>query len=294
MEAMLKVEQLSKKYPKNPVYSLEKVDFQINQGEIVGLIGKNGAGKTTLMKMIAKSLQPTEGTILLDGKNILHQDDQLKEVGILIEPAYYKQLTVLENLHFYLAVNQQTQYKKNIRPVLELVDLWHRRKDKPGSFSFGMKQRLSLAMCLLTEPKFAIMDEPFVGLDPIGVADLIRTLKTWAQEKNMTILISSHQLAELEELCERFLFIEQGRLTQQFDKTEHVATLQIQLQQPLDQATFKKSFPKVTATETSVTLPTDSLELNSVLHYLTTHEKISRIEMQRQEELKNYFKGELS
>lgn len=94
------------------------------------------------------------------------------------------------------------------------------KNKSPRGFSFGMKLRLSLAICLIIEPKFAIMDEPFVGLDPIGVKDLIENLKLWALEKNMTILISSHQLTELEELCSRFIFLENGKLKDDFNKEE--------------------------------------------------------------------------
>lgn len=289
---MLTVRELSKKYKNTTEYSLENVSFTMKQGEIVGLIGKNGAGKTTLMKMLVKSQKPTLGTIQLDGENIFQQDNLLRDVGILIEPAYYGQLTVLENLKFYLSVNQQQQYEKNIQPVLELVDLWEKKNRKPTSFSFGMKQRLSLAMCLVTEPKLAIMDEPFVGLDPIGVADLIKTLKAWAKEKNMTILISSHQLAELNELCDRFMYIEQGKLTHSFENTEEDATnLVIKMDQMAAFNDLEKRFPDVITSSDTIQINSLADNLNEILNYLTTNGKILSIH-QQQEQLKTYFTGE--
>ena len=290
---MLTVKDLSKKYSNSDVYSLKNVSFDLGVGEIVGLIGKNGAGKTTLMKMLVKTLRPTTGTIMLNGINIYEKDNQLREVGILIEPAYYAQLTVLENLNFYLEVNQKTAYKQNIKKVLELVDLWGKRDRKPSSFSFGMKQRLSLAMCLVTEPKFAIMDEPFVGLDPIGVSSLIVALKTWAKEKNMTVLISSHQLAELEELCDRFLYIDQGTLTYSFEKGQvEQSNLIIHVQKDLDMTMMKENFEIAPIDVKTLLLPNNDSQINDILAYLTTNNQIISIEVDNDEQLKNYFTGE--
>lgn len=290
---MLQVNNLSKKYKKSERYSLKDVSFSLNTGEIVGLIGKNGAGKTTLMKMLVKTLIPTTGEILLNNKNIFENDNQLGDVGILIEPAYYSQLTVLENLNFYLAVNRKESYRSNIQSVLELVDLWTKKDDKPNSFSFGMKQRLSLAMCLITEPKFAIMDEPFVGLDPVGIADLIDALKKWVKEKNMTILISSHQLAELDELCDRFMYIENGRLANSFEnENELTRTLIINLKNVLDQQIITESFDLKMTKNNSLEIPSNLSNLNELLKYLSNKNEIVSIESKENEQLKNYFIGE--
>lgn len=290
---MLSVTALNKKYTDAADYALKNVSFTMKKGEIVGLIGKNGAGKTTLMKMLVKTLKPTSGTILLNGVNIYEQDWQLADVGILIEPAYYAQLTALENLNFYLAVNQKEEYKKNIETILRLVDLWENRDQKPNSFSFGMKQRLSLAMSLVTEPEFAIMDEPFVGLDPLGVASLIHVLKDWVKEKNMTVLISSHQLSELEELCERFLYINQGELSHSFDRTELMQTnLLIHTQHKLDEAQIVEAFGLVPINEKTLNVPGDHQQINEVMSYLANNPLIASIETAPNEQLKKYFTGE--
>lgn len=210
--SILKIDNLCKKFKKNDFYSLENINLQINDGDIVGLVGRNGAGKSTLLKLIAKSYIPTSGTIQYNGKNIFENDYVLNDVGIMIEPSFYSYMTVEENLNFYLDVHQKQEYKKNIDNILKLVDLEHKKYEKPEKFSFGMKQRLSLAIVLIDEPSFLILDEPFVGLDPYGIKEFIKILKKWVEKKNISMIISSHQLSELESICNRYIMIENGQL----------------------------------------------------------------------------------
>ena len=209
---MLEVKDLFKKFKNDDRMILENINLTVNSGEIVGLLGKNGAGKTTLMKIIAKTKRPTSGQIMIDGKDIFQHDGLLQDVGIMIDTVYFDHLSAEQNLKYFLQVNQQTQYLKNIDQILELVGLRHTKNKKAKDFSFGMKQRLSLAMCLLIEPKLAIMDEPFVGLDPNGVKTLIEALKKWVKNRKISLLISSHQLNELEEVCDRFVILKNGHL----------------------------------------------------------------------------------
>ncbi|OEK72116.1 multidrug ABC transporter ATP-binding protein [Staphylococcus equorum] len=222
---MLEIKELSKKYKKNEKHSLKNVNFQVNQGEIVGLIGKNGAGKTTLMKLIAKAIKPTNGDILINKKSILKSSNSLNDFGFMIESSLFNHLNAIEHLKFFISLNGKVEHHENIEEVLRLVDLWEKRRVNPSNFSFGMKQRLSLAICLVTEPKILILDEPFVGLDPNGVEKLIVTLKQWVQKKDTAIIISSHQLSELEEICNRFLFIDNGKLMEDFDSNQKETTI---------------------------------------------------------------------
>lgn len=208
----LKIEHLSKKFKCNDFYSLEDVNLELKDGDIVGLVGKNGAGKSTLLKLVAKSYIPTSGTVKLDGYDIYKANYILRDVGIMIEPVFYSQLTVENNLKFYLDIHNHWKYIDNIHKTLELVDLWEKRRCKPETFSFGMKQRLALAIALVDEPKFLLLDEPFVGLDPYGVQELLNILKTWANKRNISMIISSHQLSELESICNRFVILENGKL----------------------------------------------------------------------------------
>ncbi|EJO16252.1 ABC transporter ATP-binding protein [Streptococcus salivarius] len=213
---MLKIENLSKKFPGNDFYSLSDVSLEIDKGEIVGLIGKNGAGKSTLMKMMAKSQKPTSGKISYNGTDINSNDNVLKDFGIMIEPVFYPEMSVIDNLKFYLKLHGKKELYPNIERTLKLVELWESRNRKPKGFSFGMKQRTALAIALVAEPDFLILDEPFVGLDPVGVQKLIDILKKWSSERQISMLISSHQLGELEALCNRYIYIEGGKLAESF------------------------------------------------------------------------------
>lgn len=213
---MLKIENLSKKFPGNDFYSLSDVSLEIEKGEIVGLIGKNGAGKSTLMKMMAKSQKPTSGKISYNGTDINSNDNVLEDFGIMIEPVFYPEMSVIDNLKFYLKLHGKKELYPNIERTLKLVELWESRKRKPKGFSFGMKQRTALAIALVAEPDFLILDEPFVGLDPVGVQKLIDILKKWSSERQISMLISSHQLGELEALCNRYIYIEGGKLAESF------------------------------------------------------------------------------
>lgn len=213
---MLKIENLSKKFPGNDFYSLSDVSLEIEKGEIVGLIGKNGAGKSTLMKMMAKSQKPTSGKISYNGTDINSNDNVLEDFGIMIEPVFYPEMSVIDNLKFYLKLHGKKELYPNIERTLKLVELWESRNRKPKGFSFGMKQRTALAIALVAGPDFLILDEPFVGLDPVGVQKLIDILKKWSSERQISMLISSHQLGELEALCNRYIYIEGGKLAESF------------------------------------------------------------------------------
>lgn len=210
--AIIEVKGLGKRYKGNDFYSLKNANFTIEEGDIVGLVGKNGSGKSTLLKLLAKSQNPTEGTVFFNGKDIFKEDNILRDFGIMIEPVFFPQISVEENVKLYLKIHKKEQYQDNIEKTLKLVGLWEAKNRKPVDFSFGMKQRTALALALVTEPRFVLLDEPFVGLDPIGVRNLLDILKQWSKVNKTSMIIFSHQLAELEELCTRYLFIESGTI----------------------------------------------------------------------------------
>lgn len=165
-----------------------------------------------MLKLLAKSQNPTEGTVFFNGKDIFKEDNILRDFGIMIEPVFFPQISVEENVKLYLKIHKKEQYQDNIEKTLKLVGLWEAKNRKPVDFSFGMKQRTALALALVTEPRFVLLDEPFVGLDPIGVRNLLDILKQWSKVNKTSMIIFSHQLAELEELCTRYLFIESGTI----------------------------------------------------------------------------------
>lgn len=210
--AIIEVKGLGKRYKGNDFYSLKNANFTIEEGDIVGLVGKNGSEKSTLLKLLAKSQNPTEGTVFFNGKDIFKEDNILRDFGIMIEPVFFPQISVEENVKLYLKIHKKEQYQDNIEKTLKLVVLWEAKNRKPVDFSFGMKQRTALALALVTEPRFVLLDEPLVGLDPIGVRNLLDILKQWSKVNKTSMIIFSHQLAELEELCTRYLFIESGTI----------------------------------------------------------------------------------
>lgn len=287
---MLTIHNLSKKFAGNDFYSLRNVNLEINKGEIVGLIGKNGAGKSTLMKLIAKSLKPTEGEIYYNEVELSSKDCLLQDVGIMIDPVFYPEMTVEDNLKFYLRLHNKKELFTNIESTLRLVELWEVRKRKPKNFSFGMKQRTALAIALVAEPNFLILDEPFVGLDPIGVQKLIVILKEWASQRKISMLISSHQLSELESLCDRYVYIESGCLADEFSKPSGRDVL-IELIDDVNSSILESYLSDTVYLEDQylvLSAQSSREELNKVLQFLGEKQIISLISM-KENQLKDIF-----
>lgn len=212
-EFILETENLTKIYDKVKV--VDSVDIKIPEGQIYGLLGKNGAGKTTTMCMLLNFYKKDEGLIKIFGKTVEELDNKVYEkVGSLIEtPGFYPNLTGEENLKLFSKL-----YKiptENIIKVLKLVSLTNEKDKLFKKYSLGMKQRLAIALALLKDPKLLILDEPINGLDPIGIQEIRTTLKKLAAEKNITILISSHILSEIEQLVDVIGVLDEGRLIEE-------------------------------------------------------------------------------
>lgn len=216
-ETILKTNGLTKKY--GDFTALNHVDININKGDIYGLIGRNGAGKTTLMKVITTLTNQTSGTFELFGEKS-DLTEKKRRIGCLIEnPAFFPNLTAYENLKYY-CLQKGIASKSIIDEVLELVDLKEAKNKKFKNFSLGMKQRLGIAFAILDSPDFIILDEPINGLDPIGISELRDTFKKLNEEKNITILISSHILSELYVIANHFCIIEKGKVVKELSKEE--------------------------------------------------------------------------
>ena len=206
---LLEVRNLCKSYKK--LKALSDMTFSVGAGEIVALIGKNGAGKTTLLNCIAGNIQPTGGDIIYKGETLLKNESGLNEFGILIEPTFIPYMNAYENLSILLKTSDVREVKKTAEDLLKLVGLSHKQKEKTKAFSFGMRQRLGLAQALLNNPKFLVLDEPFVGLDPAGKTILKNIILQKAHEEKIGILFSSHDLEDVEEICDRIIMIEGGK-----------------------------------------------------------------------------------
>ena len=216
MKSVLQTYSLTKKYGKEKV--VNKLSLNIEKGDIYGLIGKNGAGKTTIMKMICGLISQNQGDVKLFGSSDLKKGR--KRIGATIEqPALYPNMTANENLIYYNKLLGSTDYS-NVQEILSLVGLEDTSKKKTKSFSMGMKQRLSIAISLIGNPDFLILDEPTNGLDPLGIKQIRELLLKLNYENNITILISSHILGELDKIVTRYGVIKNGELIDEFSACE--------------------------------------------------------------------------
>ena len=225
-EYLLQVQNVTKQYGEK--IALNDFSMDICQGEIVALIGENGAGKTTLLNIICGYCKPSAGQVQYKGKNIVANPLITREFGVLIEPQFLDYISAEENLRL---LSQLTNQKQDIRikELLEKTELYSSRKKKVKEFSFGMKQRLGLCQCLLTEVGFLILDEPFVGLDPIGKELFKQTILDMAHKQNVPVLFSSHDLDDVDEICDRVVMISKGN--KQLDQPlEHKQTYTVKIE----------------------------------------------------------------
>lgn len=191
---------------------LANVNIHVLTGSIYGFLGPNGAGKTTTLKLLLGLLRNQEGSIEIFGKDFQsNRIETLSKIGSLIEsPSIYGHLTATENLEvFRLMYNVP---KTRIAEVLQLVGLAHTANKKAKAFSLGMKQRLSIAIALLHHPKLLVLDEPTNGLDPNGILEMRELLQRLNREEQITIIVSSHLLAEIEKLVTHVGIISKGRM----------------------------------------------------------------------------------
>jgi ABC-2 type transport system ATP-binding protein len=210
-QAIIEVKGLQKYF--GSFEAVKNVSFTVNKGDVFGFLGPNGAGKSTTMRCMLSLIKPNAGDIRIFGKNLFEERNAiLAKVGSIVEkPDFYKYLSALKNLEIFARVSGAQVSQKEIYETLDFVGLLGREKDKVGGFSHGMRQRLGIAQTLLHQPELIILDEPTTGLDPQGiieVRDLILRLKN---EQNKTVILSSHQLAEIELVANRMVIINKGQ-----------------------------------------------------------------------------------
>ncbi len=218
-ETIFKATNLSKQYKTG--FALNSVEMQIKRGDIYGFIGENGAGKTTLIRLMMGLSKKTNGDMELFGTSDEHLLVKNRErMGCIVEgPVFYPNMTAYENLKIhslYLGIPDEMR----IQYVLEQVKLADTGVKKVKNFSLGMKQRLGIALALLNEPEFLVLDEPINGLDPTSIIELRELLKKLNKEQNITILISSHILGELYQLATCYGFISKGKMIEQITLAE--------------------------------------------------------------------------
>ena len=201
----VEINNLNKRIGKKLI--LNDISFEINQGDIVGLVGENGAGKTTIMKTILGMIESTSGSISINGKEVtISKRDGLKGVGSLIEnPVLYPYLSGMQHLQLF----SETKNNEMIDYLVNQLNMQNYINKSAVNYSLGMKQKLAIAMALVNQPSFAILDEPVNGLDPKSTKE-VRDLIVDLNKKGTTFLISSHILAELEKIINRVVIIKKG------------------------------------------------------------------------------------
>ena len=200
---------------------LRGISFTVQTGDVFGYLGSNGAGKTTTIRIILDLLRPDSGAVRVGGESAAHEDVRRRIGFVLDADGLYNALSAEENLEFYARIYGVSDARERIRTRLAQVGLADRGRDRVGGFSKGMRQRLALARALVHEPEILILDEPMSGIDPSGQIELRRILLEIVARGDKTIFFSSHDLDEVQRICNRIALIDQGAIRLQGD----VATL---------------------------------------------------------------------
>lgn len=254
---------------------IDDISFDVNAGEIFGFLGPNGAGKTTTIRMLFGLISITEGEILINGFSIEKDyEEAIVSVGGIVEnPEMYKYLSGYKNLVHYARMYDNIT-KERIDEVVALVGLDQRIKDKVKTYSLGMRQRLGLAQALLHKPSLIVLDEPTNGLDPAGIHEFRGHLRMLAEKENIAIMVSSHQLSEMELMCDRIGIIQNGKLidiqtvSDFLAKDETVVRVTFTVDDVAKaKACLNKMFKEqdVLTTETTVSITIDSTQIPDII-----------------------------
>ena len=234
---VLDVLNLCKSYGNHLV--LDDISFSIRENEIVGFIGPNGAGKSTLMKCLCGLIHMDSGNVTICGHDIQSQREQaLSHQASLIEsPGLFFNMTGYENLEIFASLKNVS--KDKLQQMADYTRIGDYLKKPVSSYSLGMKQRLALSIALLSSPQFLMLDEPMNGLDPSGVFELRKELRKMVDEYGMSLLISSHQLNEIEKIADRIIYIENGKI-KEVEQQEQTITYQIRVNKIITDHQFRK------------------------------------------------------
>ncbi|HEV7405044.1 MAG TPA: ABC transporter ATP-binding protein [Chthoniobacteraceae bacterium] len=208
---MIRIEKLTKAFKGKP--ALRGVSMQIERGEIYGMLGHNGAGKSTTFGIMLGQVYPDSGEVLIDGVSVQRDRSRaLAKVGAIFEaPGFYNYLSGWRNLQILTSYSARVPAAE-LREAVEIVGLTPRIHDKVGTYSHGMRQRLALAQALVPAPELVMLDEPTEGLDPAGIHEIRELIQRLNRERGLTVIFSSHLLAEVEQLCTRVAILHQGAL----------------------------------------------------------------------------------
>jgi ABC-type multidrug transport system ATPase subunit len=209
--SIVKIDHLCKSF--KSIKAVDNLSLNIFEGDIYGFLGPNGSGKSTTIRLILSLIKPDSGNVQLFGKPVKsYQNEVLTRIGAFVEkPDFYEYLSAYKNLEMMAVYSRIPKNPARISEVLDLVGLLDRSKSKVSTFSKGMKQRLGISQALLHDPDLLILDEPSSGLDPSGMHDIRNLIKFLNEEKNKTIILSSHNLKEIEAIANRMIIINKGK-----------------------------------------------------------------------------------
>lgn len=214
MQPLLKLDNVTGGYTRSKAV-IKDISFEVHAGEIVALIGLNGAGKSTTIKHILGLLTPRQGKITIEGLQFADNPERYRSLYSYIPetPVYYEELTLWEHLELMAMAYglKRSQFEERVQPVLEEFRMDKRKNHFPTQFSKGMKQKLMIMMAFLVQPRLYIVDEPLLGLDPLGIRSLLRWLKNCTAQ-GAGVLMSTHILSTAEAYCDRFVVIHEGRI----------------------------------------------------------------------------------
>lgn len=213
---MIKVQALTKTF-KN-ISAVDNISFEVNNGEIVGLLGENGAGKTTTLRMLATMLRPTSGTALINNYDVNKDPENVRgEIGILFggEVGLYDRLTGRENISYFAQLNgmSKEETEKSIKYLAKNLEIEEYLDRRVGKFSRGMKQKISIARSIVHNPSVVLFDEPTSGLD-VTAARIVQDFIKKCKSDNKAVIFSSHSMAEVEKLCDRIIIIHKGKIVE--------------------------------------------------------------------------------
>lgn len=211
---MIKVQSLTKTF--KDVSAVNSISFEVNKGEIVGLLGENGAGKTTTLRILATMLKPTSGTALINNYDVNKDPEMVRgEIGILFggEVGLYDRLTGRENIRYFAELNgmSKEETEKSIEYLAENLEMKEYLDRRVGKFSRGMKQKISIARSIVHNPSVVLFDEPTSGLD-VTAARIVQDFIKKCKSDNKAVIFSSHSMSEVEKLCDRIIIIHKGRI----------------------------------------------------------------------------------
>jgi ABC-type multidrug transport system ATPase subunit len=295
-EKIIEVSHLVKYYGK--FKAVDDASFHVYRGDVYGFLGPNGAGKSTTIRTLLSLIKPTGGQIKVFNKDIFtHRHYILKRTGCIVEkPDFYNYLSAEKNLEVFARISGVSISKRKVHEMIEFVGLKGREKDKLRSYSHGMKQRLGIAQTLIHDPELIILDEPTTGLDPQGIIDIRNLILQLKNERNKTILLSSHILSEIELIANRMVIINkgktivQGSVSELLNAQDLIVSFHVDDVEKAKQVTLASSLNVVIDNEDSKNLAIHiSQEKVPILNKLFCDNGINVFSIEAKRKLEDYF-----